>query len=240
MTPIQRNHDSSLVCPLPFHLLVYKRKDLIKTLSLKFDLTGSTANRHSHWSHEWIKNMSIMNEKAFCLCLRSHWLNSWCGDLNRFEENCWLQSPKRQNQQSRAVFGQFTHGNVHVFPSPFVTFVQIRIKMATTSRHTKPLFFLGLLLASLPACIGLPEGQSSTFSTSSTLIYLCPVFLFLIETWSNLMFEIMLMFNGVVLDVTFVTLALANNIISTDEYKVYPASHMRSLLILLAFNLKRD
>ncbi|XP_051913463.1 coagulation factor VII [Hippocampus zosterae] len=31
--------------------------------------------------------------------------------------------------------------------------------MATTSRHTKPLFFLGLLLASIPACNGLPEGM---------------------------------------------------------------------------------
>ncbi|XP_054650494.1 coagulation factor VII isoform X2 [Dunckerocampus dactyliophorus] len=48
---------------------------------------------------------------------------------------------------------------------PFVTFVLIRIKMATTSRHTKPLFFLGLLVASIPACKGMFLGrpEASTF-----------------------------------------------------------------------------
>lgn len=46
----------------------------------------------------------------------------------------------------------------------FLTFDQFRTNMASVSRETKRLFFLRLLIASIPACTGLPGGQSSVSS----------------------------------------------------------------------------
>lgn len=63
----------------------------------------------------------------------------------------------------------------------FLTFDQIRINMASFSRETKLLFFIRLLIASIPACTGIPGGQSLLSYPSYTLLFLLLVFINLEE-----------------------------------------------------------
>lgn len=56
----------------------------------------------------------------------------------------------------------------------FLTFDQSRKKkeMASVNGETKCLFFLRLLIVSIPACTGFPGGQSPVSSTYSRLVFL--------------------------------------------------------------------